>query len=162
MNIGKFNSVVWAVAFVLQFAIVSGDAWAESCSTTTIGHRSAGCLTASKGLLGATLTNACETSAGATLGVVAAEITVEKTDGNDRDHLILLRNNRSVSYLLASDERRVKNMRCCPSSGICQSSDCDMGITGVINDMTHAPHCNFIDNNTGRPTSGLGILGSSG
>ena len=143
----------WAfsVAFVLIVSAVgisttTEQAWADSCTGTTIGHGNADCLTAnfSNGRQTLSLTNECSG-----LGAVTTEIKVVNLgpDGPIIYLRELLDSTPFVSHL-RSDDATYTNARCCPTSGVCDITDCDT-TDGVINDSRNAAHCRLINDTTG-------------
>ena len=143
----------WAfsVTFVLIVSTVgisttTQQAWADSCTGTTIGHGNADCLTVnfSNGRQTLSLTNECSG-----LGAVTAEIKVINlgTDGPIIYLWELLNSTPFVTHL-RSDDATYTNARCCPTSGICDITDCDT-TDGVITDSRNAAHCNHVNDTTG-------------
>ena len=143
----------WAfsVAFVLIVSAVgisttTEQAWADSCTGTTIGHGNAGCLTAnfSNSRQTLSLTNECSG-----LGAVTAEIKIINL-GPDGPIIYLWELLNSTPFVthLRSDDATYTNARCCPTSGICDITDCDTTY-GVITDSSNAAHCNHVNDTTG-------------
>ena len=143
----------WAfsVAFVLivsavGISIATEQARADSCSGTTIGHGNADCLTAnfSNGRQTLSLTNECSG-----LSAVTAEIKVINL-GPDGPIIYLWELLNSTPFVthLRSDDATYTNARCCPTSGICDITDCDT-TDGVITDSSNAAHCNHVNDTTG-------------
>ena len=138
-----FGLIVGAVGI----SITTEQARAESCSGTTIGHRSADCLTAvfQTGRQGLSLTSECSG-----LGVVTAEIRVINYGSEGTvTSLQALNSSEAVVQIIANDEDATyTNARCCTTSGICAITDCDT-TDGLINDTDHKTHCRLIDDTTG-------------
>ena len=128
-------------------SITTGQAWAESCSGTTIGHRSTDCLTAafSNNRQSLSLTNECSG-----LGLVTAEVKVINYGPEGTVvSLQALSTSTAVTESIVNDaDAAYTNARCCPTSGICGITDCDT-TNGVINDSSHSAHCRLIDDTAG-------------
>ena len=142
-----FGAAFGLIVSAAGISIATEQAWAESCSGTTIAHGSADCLTAvfQTGRQGLSLTNECSG-----LGVVTAEIRVINY-GSEGTVISLqaLNSSEAVVEIIANDEdAKYTNARCCPTSGICDITDCDT-TNGVIDDSSHATHCRHIDDTTG-------------
>ena len=137
-----FGLIVSAVGI----SLTTEQAWADSCTGTTIGHGNADCLTASfsNGRQTLSLTNECTG-----LGAVTAEIKVVNlgTDGPIVYLWQLLTSTPFVTHL-NSDDATYTNARCCPTSGVCDITDCDT-TDGVIDDSSNAAHCRLINDTTG-------------
>ena len=134
------------VASAVAISITTEQAWADSCSGTTIGHRSADCLTVAYSNNRQTLSLTSECSG---LSVVNAEVRIVNL-GTDGPIIYLqeLRNSTPFVSHLNSDDATYTNARCCTTSGICAITDCDT-TDGVINDSSHKTHCDGIDDSTG-------------
>ena len=137
-----FGLIVSAAAI----SIATEQAWAESCSGTTIRHGSADCLTAvfSNNRQSLSLTNECTG-----LGLVTAEVKVINF-GPEGTHYTLrpLSNSTPLGTTITNGPGTYSNARCCPTSGICGITDCDT-TNGVIDNSSHATHCRHIDDTTG-------------
>ena len=138
------------IASTVGIGIATEQAWAETCSATTIGHGSSDCLTAvfSNNRQTLSLTNECSG-----LGVVTAEIKVINygSEGTVISLQALSSSEAVVETIVNDADATYTNARCCPSSGICAITDCDT-TDGVINDSNHAAHCRLIDDSTGAVT----------
>ena len=142
-----FAAAFGLIVSAVGISITTEQAWADSCSGTTIGHGSADCLTVvfQRGRQGVALTNECSG-----LGVVTAELKVINYGSEGTvTSLQALSSSETLVEIIANDEdARYTNARCCPTSGICDNTDCDT-TNGVIDDDSHKTHCRLIDDTTG-------------
>ena len=142
-----FGAAFGLIVSAAGISITTGQAWAESCSGTTIRHGSADCLTAvfSNNRQTLSLTNECSD-----LGVVTAEVKVINYGPEGTVvSLQALSTSTAVTESIVNDEdAKYTNARCCPTSGICDNTHCDT-TNGVIDDSSHATHCRHIDDTTG-------------
>ena len=144
-----FGAAFGLIVSAVGILITTEQAWAASCSGTTIGHGSADCLTVSysNNRQSVSLTSECSG-----LGVVTVETkTVNSTDGTVFS-LHPLSNSTPLGLSIHNSVAIFSNARCCPTSGICAITDCDT-TDGVINDSSHQTHCRHIDDTTGTVTS---------
>ena len=141
-----FSVAFGLIVSAVGISIATEQARADSCSGTTIGHGNADCLTAnfSNGRQTLSLTNECSG-----LGAVTAEIKVINL-GPDGPIIYLWELLDSTPFVthLRSDDATYTNARCCPTSGICDITDCDT-TDGVITDSSNAAHCNHVNDTTG-------------
>ena len=142
-----FSVAFGLIVIAVGNSITAEQARADSCTGTTIRHGAADCLTADfqTGRQGLSLTNECSG-----LGVVTAEIKVINYGSEGTvTSLQALNSSEAVVEIIVNDEDATyRNARCCPTSGICDITDCDT-TDGVINDSSHATHCRHIDDTTG-------------
>ena len=142
-----FGAAFGLIVIAVGISITTEQARADSCTGTTIRHGAADCLTADfqTGRQGLSLTNECSG-----LGVVTAEIKVINYGSEGTvTSLQALNSSEAVVEIIVNDEDATyRNARCCPTSGICDITDCDT-TDGVINDSSHATHCRHIDDTTG-------------
>ena len=147
-----FGAAFGFIVSAVGISITTEQAWADSCTGTTIRHGSADCLTAAFSNNRQTLSLTSECSG---LGVVTAEVKVIDL-GTEGPVIYLWTLNNStpfVTHISNNSDATYTNARCCPTSGICDITDCDT-TDGVINDSSHKTHCSYIDNTTGVITSG--------
>ena len=141
-----FGAAFGLIVIAVGISMTTEQAWADSCTGSTIGHGNAGCLTAnfSNGRQTLSLTNEC-----AGLGAVTAEIKVINL-GPDGPIIYLWELLDSTPFVthLRSDDATYTNARCCPTSGICDITDCDT-TDGVITDSSNAAHCDHVNDTTG-------------
>ena len=141
-----FGAAFGLIVGAVGISITTEQAWAETCSGTTIGHRNADCLTVAYSNNRQTLSLTSECSG---LGDVTAEVKIINlgTDGPIIYLWQLIDSTPFVSHL-RSDDATFTNARCCSTSGICDITDCDTA-DGVINDSSNAAHCSHINDTTG-------------
>ena len=143
-----FGIAFGLIVIAVGISITTDQTWADSCTGTTIRHGAADCLDAdfreSKRTL--FLTNECPD-----LGVVTAEVKVINygSEGTVFSLQALSTSETLIETIVNDDDAIYTNARCCPTSGICDITDCDT-TDGVINDTSHTTHCRLIDDSTGR------------
>ena len=141
-----FAAAFGLIVSAVGISITTEQAWADSCTGTTIRHGSAACLTVAYSNNRQTVSLTSECSG---LGVVTAEVKVINF-GPEGTAIFLepLSNSTPLVSHLRNTDGTYSNARCCPTSGICDNTDCDT-TNGVIDDDNHKTHCRLIDDTTG-------------